>query len=264
MVKLDDNVLKGTKMKHEKINIRGILIDNVSLSEATETVKEFIDNAASPKAVFTPNAEIVQACIESEETATVINSADLIIPDGAGVVLASKILSRPLKGKVPGVDLGEEIIKLAVEHGYSVYFLGAKSGIGELAAKKLKEKYGDFKLAGSHDGYFDQQGEENEKLVEEINALAPDVLYVCLGAPRQEKWIYKNKEKLRNVKVLIGLGGSLDVYAGTANRAPDIFIKLGLEWFYRLIKEPYRLGRMMKLPKFVFGTIVYKFTPKGK
>ena len=245
-----------------KINIRGVGIDNVTMDEA----QAIIDGFAASKsfhAVFTPNAEIVQLCIEDKAVCDIVNSADLIVPDGAGVVLASKILSKPLKGKVAGVDLGRRAISLSQKKGYGVYFLGGKPGIAELAAEKLKEQYPNFKLVGTHDGYFAKEGEESDKVIDDINALSPDILFVCFGVPAQEKWIMANREKLSGIGLIMGLGGSLDSYAGTVKRAPNIFIKLNLEWFYRLMKEPKRIGRMMKLPKFVFGTIFAKITGKA-
>ena len=247
----------------EKISIRGVNVNNVSMEEATSLIDGF---AASKKfhCVFTPNAEIVQLCIEDEKIRSIVNSADLVVPDGAGVVLASKILNKHLKQKVAGVDLGENAIRLAVEKGYNVFFLGGKPGIAELAAQKLAEKYKGFTPVGISDGYFKKQGSESDQIIDRINSLNTDILFVCLGVPVQEKWIIENKDKLNNVGLVMGLGGSLDAYSGNVKRAPEIFIKLNLEWFYRLIKEPKRIGRMMKLPKFVFGTIIYKLTGKDK
>ncbi len=247
----------------EKISIRKVNIDNVTLDEAAD----IIDNFAASKsfhAVFTPNAEIVQLCVEDESMRLLVNSANLIVPDGAGVVLASKILKRRLKGKVAGVELGERAIKCSHEKGYRVFFLGGKPNVAELAEEKLRLRYPNFNLVGTNDGYFKKEGEESDKIIEKINAANTDILFVCLGVPVQEKWIMANREKLKNVGLIMGLGGSLDSYAGTVKRAPKIFIKLGLEWFYRLIKEPKRIGRMMKLPKFVFGTIFYKISGKDK
>ena len=247
----------------EKISIRGVNIDNVSMDEAVEIINGF---AASKQfhSVFTPNAEIVELCIENDEIKQIVNSADLVVPDGAGVVLASKILNKKLKQKVAGVDLGENAVRLAVENGYNVFLLGGKPGIAELAVQRLAEKYPGFEPVGTNNGYFKKQGEESDAIIEKINSLNTDVLFVCLGVPVQEKWICENREKLKGVGLVMGLGGSLDAYSGNVKRAPKIFIKLNLEWFYRLIKEPKRIGRMMKLPKFVFGTLIYKITGKDK
>jgi len=244
-------------MTNEKIDVRGVYFDNVTLDEAEMTLRE---NFASgiKSAVFTPNSEIVQNCIESPELYSVINSAELVIPDGIGVVKASKILGTPLKGKVAGVDLGMRVIRCASELGWKVYFLGGKPGVADMAADKLAGKFESLRVVGTSDGYFKKSGEENDAVIEKINASEADVLFVCFGAPAQEKWIFENRDKLPGVKIMLGLGGSLDVYSDNVKRAPKIFIDLGLEWFHRLITNPSRIGRMMKLPKFYFGTIVSK------
>ena len=242
-----------------KINIRGVNIDNVTLQEATEICEKFI-NSDKLCAVFTPNSEIIQMCVENPEYLPLINSADLITPDGIGVVYASKILGTPLKCKTAGYDLGLEVVKLSNEIGYKIYFLGGKPGIAEAARDKLLEKYPKAVFTGCHDGYFDKSDcPENDAVIDAINEAAPDVLYVCFGVPAQEKWIAANRDRLKTVKLCLALGGSLDGYSGNVKRAPEIFIKLGLEWFYRLCKEPKRIGRMLKLPKFLFGTVIYKF-----
>ncbi len=249
----------GTRMNTTTavVDVRGIPVNNVNLDEALAAVETFTASDTLHM-VVTPNAEIMQLCMEQPAQADLIRSADLIIPDGTGVVLASKILGTPLKCKTPGCEFGEKIVANAGKHGWRVYFLGGKPGVGELAAEKLREKYPDFQPVGIHDGYFQKQGAENDAVLAAINEAAPDILYVCLGVPAQEQWIAANRDKLPTVRTALGLGGSLDSYAGTVKRAPKIFIKLGLEWFYRLLKQPWRIGRMMKLPKFLFGTIWYR------
>ncbi len=243
------------------IDVRGIPVNNLTLDEAFSVVASFCETD-SLHVVCTPNAEIVQQCVEEPDLRALIRSFDLIIPDGAGVVLASKILGTPLKAKTPGCELGERIAKEAGNRGWRVYFLGGKPGVAELAEQKLAEAYPDFQTVGTHDGYFKKEGDENEGVIAEINAAAPDILFVCLGVPAQEKWIAANRDKLPTVRVALGLGGSLDSYAGTVKRAPKLFIRLNLEWFYRLIKQPSRIGRMMKLPKFILGTILFRLFGK--
>lgn len=247
----------------EKINIRGVIFDNVTLDEAVERLLSCLEKGEQC-ALHTPNSEIVQSCIDSPELYPVINSAELIIPDGIGVVKAGRILSTPFKGgKVAGIEVGEELIKRLAGTAHSVYLLGGKPGIAEAARDRLSQKYPGVIFCGCHDGYFEKSGGESDAVVEKINASGADVLFVCLGAPTQEKWIYANRSKFTNVKLMLALGGSLDGYSGNVKRAPQIFIKLGLEWFYRLLCEPSRLGRMMKLPKFYFGTWRYKLSKKS-
>ena len=187
----------------------------------------------------------------------------MIIPDGIGVVKAGKILGTPFKGgKVAGIEVGEELIRRLAETDAQVYLLGGKPGVAEQARAALEQKYPGIRFAGCSDGYFKKEGSENDAVIENVRESGADVLYVCLGAPTQEKWIYENRSRLPDVKLLLGLGGSLDGYAGNVKRAPKLFIRLGLEWFYRLLCEPWRFKRMLKLPKFYFGTWKYKFSVK--
>ena len=242
----------------EKINVRGVLFDNVTLSEATSLVASHLEDGEGLFSVFTPNSEIVQLCIEQNEFYSLINSASLIIPDGVGVVKASRILRTPLKTKVAGIELGEAVLAYAAKNGIGVFFLGARPGVADEAARTMSLKYPGLTVCGTHDGYFKKTGEENDAVIAEIVSSGAKVLFVCLGVPAQEKWIGENRERLGNIKVALALGGSLDVYSGNVKRAPKIFIRLGLEWLYRLLKEPWRIGRMMKLPKFYFGTWLYR------
>ncbi len=235
----------------EKVSIRGVLFDSVSLEEARDICMGYLSEDDGAKVIHTPNAEIVQLCVEDKEKLDLINSADLIIPDGAGIILASKILKTPLKkGKVAGIELCESLICECADKGIGVYFLGGKPGVAEAAAEKLSEKYPGLIICGISDGYF----KDESAVVEKINQSKAKLLLVCLGAPKQEIFMNTHRNDL-NVALMGGFGGSLDVFAGEVKRAPKIFIKLGLEWFYRLLCEPRRIGRMMKLPKFILGVM---------
>ncbi len=238
------------------ISIRGVNFNNVDMKEALTLCRERLceSQRTSPAVIHTPNAEIVQFCVEQPNMLPLINSADLIIPDGSGVILASKILGKPLrKGKVAGVELAERTVALCAELGLGIYLLGGKLGVADIAAEKLREKYPGLIVSGTRDGYF----KDDAAVIDEINRSGAAFLLVCTGVPRQEKWIAAHRGELR-VKLAGGFGGSIDIFAGTAKRAPKIFIKLGLEWLYRLFREPSRIGRMMKLPKFVLGTFFSK------
>ncbi len=234
----------------DKISIRGVNFDNVTMDEALEICKGFIDAGDGAKIIHTPNAEITEMCVEKAEIKEIVNGADLIIPDGAGVILASKILNKKLKCKVAGIELCENLARLSGEWGTKIFFLGGKPGIPEKAAEKLKEKYPDMLIAGINDGYF----KNDEEIIEKINSSGADILFVCLGVPKQEIWMASHRNVL-NVKLMGGFGGSFDVLSGTIQRAPKFFIKCNLEWLYRLLKEPRRIGRMMKLPKFILGSV---------
>lgn len=250
---------KAEVIMGNKINIRGVYFDDISPSEALDICRDILSHEGkTPKVIHTPNSEAVQLCIEQNEYYDIINSADITVADGAGVILASKILKTPLeKGKVAGIDLLKGIAEISCEYKAGIYLLGSRPGIAEEAAEKLKEKYPDIIISGCHDGYFNRNNSENDAVIEDINSSGASVLAVCLGVPAQEIWMHENRDKL-NVKLMGGFGGSLDVFAGKVKRAPEIFIKLQLEWLYRLIKEPSRFVRMLKLPKFIFGTIFRK------
>ena len=228
----------------EKINILNIPFDNVTMDEAVDRCKQFLNDDKTCY-VCTPNAEIVYQCKEDNIARAAVCGADMIIPDGGGVVLGSKMIKTPLKEKVAGVILGEKILPYCAESGKKLFILGAKPGVAESAAKNLSEKYKNLIVCGTKDGYY----KDESTVIEEINAAQPDLLYVCLGCPKQEIFMYKYKNLL-NVKLMIGLGGSVDIYAGNVQQTPRFFVKANLEWFYRLCKQPSRFGRMMRIPKF--------------
>lgn len=231
-----------------KISVLGVNFDNVNMSEAVDRCKTFIAGSKG-NLVVTPNPEIVMRAKDDEEFKNIINDAELVIPDGIGIIKAGKILGTPLKERVAGYDLVRNLFEEGKDGSISFYFWGSKPGIADTAREKIKEEYPNLNVVGSHHGYF--KDEEEQEIVDEIRALKPDVILVGLGAPKQEKIINKYKNE-GFFKIGIGCGGSIDVIAGAVKRAPKIFIKMHLEWFYRLLKQPSRLGRMMVLPKFVF------------
>ena len=241
----------------EKIDVRGVRFMNAAKDEVIAFLWDRYENGEQ-SAVFTPNPEIVQRAIDNPEYMETLNSAEAVIPDGIGIIKAAKILKTPLKEKIPGIEVGERIIAGSAEHGAKVFFLGSKPGVAEAARKVMEERYPGTVFVGTNDGYFEKEGAESDAVCEKIAASGATVLFVCLGAPAQENWISQNRVKLPGVLIFLALGGSLDAYSGTVNRAPEFFLKHNLEWFYRLIKQPTRIGRMMSLPKFYFGTLRYR------
>ncbi|TZE81090.1 WecB/TagA/CpsF family glycosyltransferase [Calorimonas adulescens] len=234
----------------EKVEILNIRIDNVTMDEAYRNILVFLKEDRR-HIVYTPNAEIIMAAQRDRSLVDVLNFSDLNVPDGIGVVMASRLYGCRIKERVAGFDLMNYILKNAPAEGYSVYFLGGKPGVAEKAAKKAVSMYGEINIAGFHDGYFDRM--EEKRVIEEINSRGVDFLFVGLGAPKQERWIYEHPEI--KAKVIMGVGGSFDVLAGVVKRAPEIYQKFGLEWLYRLIQEPWRYRRMMSLPLFVLTVI---------
>ncbi len=240
-------------------SILGVRFSAVTLQQAVEHAMNLIRKNKKGY-VVTPNPEIVDMCRNDEGLKDIVNSASLVLPDGIGIIYAAKILGEKLYGKVAGIDFAESLISAMSKEKMRIFLLGAKPGIAEKAGKRLCEKYPGLVLAGCRDGYF-SDGQEAVKAVNGCGGA--DVVLVCLGAPKQEKFIASYIDDM-DATLLCGLGGSLDVFAGEAKRAPDIFIKLGLEWFYRLLKQPSRIGRMMRLPKFMLIVIKEKLFGKGQ
>lgn len=234
------------------MKILGVRIDKVNMREAVEKTIACL-NEDKLHMIFTPNPEMIINANDDEEFKTILNSSFLNIPDGNGVVWASKQIKDELEERVAGFDFIHELFELGKDNNISFYFLGAKPGIAEMAKEKLEEKYQNIKIVGTHDGYFSVQDEEN--IIEEINSLGTDVLLVALGAPKQEKFIFKYKEKLK-CKIAIGVGGCFDVISGQVKRAPKLFIKLKLEWLYRGLSDFKRIKRLAAIPKFMIN--VYK------
>ena len=232
-----------------KTDIMGIAFDNVTMQQALERAGEILAGNKTCYAV-TPNAEIAYEALRDESLRALLNEADLVLPDGAGVVLASKILKTPLQQKVAGVDFADGLLGMLAQNGKSVYLLGSKPGIAELAAEKMREKHPGLTICGMHDGYV----KDDAPVIAAINEAKPDVLFVCLGAPKQELFMKRHQNDL-SCRLMIGLGGSLDSFAGTVKRAPKWMIRANLEWLYRLYKEPKRFGRMLRLPKYLWAVV---------
>ena len=239
-------------------DVLGTEFDDITLDDAVTESIELIASGGRGYTV-TPNPEIIMASRNNPALADAVNDAFLVLPDGIGVVIGSKILGRPLMGKVAGIEYGETLLSRCAKEGYTAFFLGAKPGVAEKAAENLMAKYPGLNVVGTNDGYF----KDSAPIIEKINSLSPDVLFVCLGFPTQELWMAENVKKL-NIHLALGLGGSLDIFAGVSQRAPDFFVKHGLEWFYRLIKEPWRAKRQLKLPEFLILVVLRRLSGGGR
>lgn len=226
--------------------------DNVTMDEAVETAYGYIERGEKCR-VVTPNAEIGLDCLKDPALNRLVNDSELVLPDGVGVVYAAKIQKKPLKGKVAGVEFGEKLAERLQNTGESLFLFGGKPGVAQTAADNLKKKYPALEIAGTQNGYFDNEDE----IIEIINNAHPDAVYVCLGCPKQEFFMERNRDRL-TASLMAGLGGSLDIYSGNSQRAPDFFVRFGLEWFYRLIKEPKRIKRMARLPLYLIRAMGYK------
>lgn len=242
------------------INILGIPVDCVTMDEAVGKIGKFIEEGGV-HTVYTPNAEIMMAARRDPMLRDILANADMITADGAGVVLASKILGCQVPEKVSGIDLVVNIFKAYANKGLRCFLFGSKHGVAEEAAEKIAGDYPGIVLAGCRNGYF-TAGQEND-IINEINAANADILLVALGAPKQEYWISSHKSML-NSRVCIGVGGALDILSGRKRLAPDFFRKNGFEWLYRLCREPKRARRMLDLPRFMSRVLLSALTSREK
>ena len=238
----------------KKTHVLGVPFDAVTMEQAVEKAKKMLGEEGQ-HFICTPNPEIVMEAQKDKELMDILHEADMVIPDGIGVVWASKYSEIRLKERVAGYDLTQNLMAELAATGETFYFFGGAPGVASTAARMMMKKYPGLKVVGVHNGYFDEK--EEKKIIQDIKTKSPSILLVGLGAPKQEKWIYDNI-RLVGAKVAIGVCGSFDVMAGNVKRAPKIFQKLGLEWFYRLITQPTRWRRMMRLPKFALTVLKTK------
>ena len=228
-----------------RVNILGVGFDNVTMEQAVAEGVRLLRTEGVHYAV-TPNPEIVEICRADPEAMEAVNGADLVLADGIGVIYGAKLQKTPLKARVPGIAFAQKLMERMAQGGDTLYLLGAKPGVAEEAARNLEKQYPGLQIVGTHDGYFQDDG----PVIEDITASGAAVVFVCLGAPKQAKWMKQNGAAT-GARLLIGMGGCLDVFSGRVQRAPEVFQRLGLEWLYRVAKEPSRIGRVAKLPLFL-------------
>ena len=235
-----------------RTTVLGIPFDDLCPEEAVERALSLIAERRSAMAV-TPNAEILLASRRDQQLRRALLRADLSVADGVGVILAARILGQPLSHRVPGIDLAAALMARLAARGESVYLLGAKPGVGEQAAQRLRMQYPGLRVVGVRDGYFSKA--EEQTILDKINTARPALLLVCLGCPRQVKWLAEHATELR-FGLGMALGGALDVFSGQKRRAPLMLRRAGLEWLYRLIREPCRIVRIARLP-LLFLTVLW-------
>ncbi len=235
--------------KLNSYSIMGMKVHDVNMEESLETIDGFVKQGGS-HLVVTLGVEMVMASDKDTEFRDIVNSASLVTPDSVGILWAGRRAGYPLRQRVPGVELLEAAARESAKYGWRTFFLGAKPGVAKAAGEKLKEKYPGFNFVGEYHGYF-KNDEEPLKAIEEAK---PEIIFIALGFPAQEKWFMRNKDRLGNM-VGVGVGGSFDVISGTIKRAPAVFRKLGLEWFHRLITQPSRIMRMAVLPAFALKVL---------
>lgn len=241
-------------MSAKKVPVLNVMIDSVTMTEAVRIVENYI-KTARPHIVATANAEMIMMANSDVELMDILNNADLVVPDGAGTVWAARHHSYEMPERVAGFDLVQNLLAQGAKKNFKIFFLGAAPDVVEKAKVAAEKKYKGIQIVGIRDGYFSKEQETD--IIEEIKNANPDILLVALGVPRQEKWIKKYMEQL-NVPVSIGVGGTFDVMAGVVKRAPVWMQKAKLEWLYRGLKQPTRIGRLMALPRFVLKVHFHK------
>jgi N-acetylglucosaminyldiphosphoundecaprenol N-acetyl-beta-D-mannosaminyltransferase len=228
-----------------RVQILSVSVDKVTMAEAVERCIGFLSDPRS-HLVVTPNAEIVYAATHNPALAAILNGADLVVPDGAGVLLASRILGTPVPEKVAGVELATNLLQeLSRRRMGRIYLLGATPEVVARAAERLAERFPGVSVVGFRDGFFSQ--DEESAVIDQIRASRPDVLFVGMGAPRQEFWLHRHLPDL-GVHLGLGVGGTIDIWVDAAKRAPEWMIRMNLEWLFRIV----RFGRYRRsLPPLV-------------
>ncbi len=238
----------------KRIHILGLPVSAITYAEWIDLIVAWVKSDRSHH-VCTINPEMIMIARRDMNFYNILSRADLTVPDGVGLLWAAKRIGQPLPERVTGSDGVPLIAAEAAKRGWRIYLLGAAPGVADKAAEVLKARHPDLKIVGVYSG--SPSAEDEDGLVERVNAVEPDILFVAYGAPNQDKWIARNLPRLR-VKMALGVGGSLDFVAGVIPRAPESFQRLGLEWLYRLYLQPWRIGRMMRLPRFVLAVLTDK------
>ena len=233
----------------QRLEILGIGIDRIDSNEALRQIGQFIASG-TPHQIVTANAEIIYQASKNEKMKNVINAAQMVTADGSGVVWASRQLGQPLAQRVTGIDLVNSICEQSAKDKWKIYILGSAPGVADTAANNIRARFPGCNIVGTHHGYFNEQ--EEAQIIAELEQLQPDVLFVALGAPKQEYWIADHIQRL-NIPVAMGIGGSMDVLSGNVKRAPKWMQKMSLEWLYRLLIQPTRFKRVLALPKFMLA-----------
>lgn len=239
---MDNNVVKLFGVKFHKLDEEGAF-----------KRFQYLLNKNKYSMIFTPNPEIVMMAQKDLEYKDILAEGDLVIPDGIGIILASRIKKLGLEKRLPGIEMMESILKYCNNAKKSIYLLGSSAENVENAAANIHKEYPNINIKGYSDGYFDET--EELRIIDKINEVKPDILFVAMGAPKQEKLMYRHR-KILNVKVAMGVGGAIDVWAGAVKRAPKLFRKIGLEWLYRIATNPKRIKRSLELPKFLLKVIL--------
>jgi N-acetylglucosaminyldiphosphoundecaprenol N-acetyl-beta-D-mannosaminyltransferase len=247
-----------------RLKILNIWVDPVDRKEAIQQVQHFLSRGTRPHSIIAANPEKNFSVPKDAILYDIFKNADLLLPDGIGVVLAARILYGVAMERVPGSEFIFDICKIAAEGSYKVFIYGAAEEVNKTAVEELKNRYANLNIVGRANGYVKES--DMQDLIDRINASKAEVLFLALGSPKQEKWYAAHKNRLHHVRVVQGVGGTLDTIAGTVKRAPEMWCKLQLEWLYRLIMEPKRINRQKVLPLFAAMVLIarLKMMMKGQ
>ena len=248
--------MKGIFNLKDRLAILDIWVDPVDRKEAIQRVKSFLKNNSRPHAIMASNPEKNFSVPKDAVLYETYKNADILLPDGIGIVIAARILYGRNLERVPGSDFIFDICDLAAKDNCKVFIYGAKEDVSKKAVDVLKGRYPNLKIVGRENGYV--KDSEMLDLINRINESKAEILFLALGSPKQEKWYAAHKNELHHVKVVQCVGGTLDTIAGNVKRAPIIWQKFSAEWLYRLIKEPKRLKRQKVLPIFASMVLIHK------
>ncbi len=246
------------KEEPDRVEIMEQWVDAVTPDDVLQRVIEHQKNGKGLSHIITADSLALLRCLEEERFGNVMRRAELVVPDGAGIVWASDFLGCPLPGRVPGVALVDQLCSMAEKNGLRIYFLGGKPGIAEKAVEKMRQKYPQLPVAGFAHGYFKAESSEEEQIMRQIIEAKTDILLVALGVPGQE-WFISRFRLTGHKCAAVGVGGSFDVISETLPRAPGWMQQFGIEWLFRLWLEPFRIGRIAKIPAFVLQVFRYKW-----
>jgi len=236
------------KSARNHVSILGIPVDRISMKKAVEIILGFL-RQSDPKIVITADSSGIVQALGDPEYFELLQTADLVTPDSIGVIWAAKRKGRAIPARVSGVDLVDKICALSADHGFRIFLLGAEPGVAELAAEKLRLRHPGCHIVGTRHGYF--PADSDDLVAHEVAVFRPDVLFVAMGIPRQEKFIKRTQDIIR-AKVAMGVGGSFDVFSGKAKRAPAVVQKLRLEWLWRVLLNPKKIAKAKSLPIFAW------------
>ena len=244
--------MKKNALGGDFVTLLSVPIERLSKEDIAYRIEQALKQSDRCTKVYTPNPQILLRAHRAPSLLALLKRADLLLPDGIGLCIGAHMLASPLPCRMAGIDAAYAVLETAEREGLSVALLGAAPGVAERAAENLRRKLPNLWICYTHHGYFDRNGEENEAVLGALRTAAPDILFVCFGFPEQEKWIDAHAHAIPSLRLCMGLGGSLDVWAGKRRRAPRAMSVCGMEWLWRVMCEPRRARIFLDIPHFFY------------